>query len=56
MDRNLLHASSMIQEAFERLKIKNKMLDSVLEPHITNFFLLDEPVKLEEAGRLPISD
>jgi hypothetical protein len=39
----------MNQEAFERLKIKDKGLDSVPESHIT-FFLLEEPVKLEEAG------
>jgi hypothetical protein len=45
----------MNQEAFERLKIKNKRLDAVPEPHII-FFLLEEPVKLKEAGRLPVRD
>jgi hypothetical protein len=39
----------MNQEAFERLKIKDKRLDAVPEPHIT-FFHLEEPVKLEESG------
>jgi hypothetical protein len=57
MGRNpLLHVSGMNQEAFERLKTKDKRrLDTVSEPHIT-FFLLEEPVKLEEAGRLPVRD
>ena len=56
MGRNPLHVSGMNQEAFERLKTKDKRrLDTVSEPHIT-FFLLEEPVKLEEAGRLPVRD
>lgn len=53
--RNLLHVSGMNQEAFERLKIKDKRLDTLHEPHIT-YFLLEEPVKLEEAGRLLVRD
>jgi hypothetical protein len=55
MGRNPLHVSGMNQEAFERLKTKDKRLDTVSEPHIT-FFLLEEPVKLEEAERLPVRD
>jgi hypothetical protein len=43
----------MNQEAFERLKIKDKRLGIV--PTATHdFFLLEESVKLEEAGRLPL--
>jgi hypothetical protein len=39
----------MNQEAFERLKIKDKRLDAVPEPHII-FFLLEEPVNLKRLG------
>jgi hypothetical protein len=54
MNRNRLHVSDMNQEAFERLKIKIRDLTQYQIPR--HIFSFEGPIKLEEAGRLPVWD
>jgi hypothetical protein len=54
MNRNCPHVSGMNQEAFEKLKIKIRGLTQCqVHRHIFSF---EEPIKLEEVGRLPVWD
>jgi hypothetical protein len=46
----------MNQEAFERLKIKVRDLTQYQIPRLNFFLSFEGPIKLEEAGRLPVWD